>query len=315
MKGLELSEVYFFKVGAPMIEDKFPEYRNRIAAGLVGEGSECYGFDDEISRDHDWGPSFCLWLTKKDHQKIGSVLQEEIDKLPKQFEDIGPRNESQFGHGRIGVLEIGEFYRRFIGLDRAPVSLNEWRRIPEVNLAAVTNGKVYVDPLGDFTSIRDILKGFYPEDVWLKKIAARCMAIAQSGQYNFARCIKRKEYVAAHSAEAKFVEDAISLAFLLNRRYRPFYKWMHRALKDLPVLGEHIYSKMLDLVLLHNGGSVEDLYYGKNTIIEDISQILIGELRRQGLSDSQSDFLLDHGPIVHAKIQDPDIRAMPVWAD
>jgi hypothetical protein len=315
VKGLELSEAYFNQVGAPMIEQKFPEYRNRIAAGLVGEGSESYGFDDEISRDHDWGPSFCLWLTKDDYQQIGSILQEEMDRLPRQFKDIGPRQESQFGHGRAGVLEIGRFYRRFIGIDHAPVSLNEWRRIPEVNLAAATNGKVYVDPLGEFTSIRDILKGFYPEDVRLKKIAARCMAIAQSGQYNFARCVKRKEYVAAHSAEAKFIEDAISLVFLLNRRYRPFYKWMHRALKDLPILGEYVHNRILDLVLLHDDGLGEDLYYRKNAVIEDISQILIEELRRQDLSDSKSDFLLDHGPIIQERIQDPDIRAMPVWAE
>jgi hypothetical protein len=315
VKGLELSEIYFSEVGAPMIGQKFPQYENRIAAGLVGEGSECYGFDDEISRDHDWGPSFCLWLTKDDHQEIGSMLQKEMDALPRRFGDIGPRQESQFGSGRVGVFEIGGFYGRFIGIDHAPVSLNEWRRIPEVNLAAATNGKVFVDPLGEFTSIRDTLKGFYPEDVRLKKIAARCMSVAQSGQYNFVRCIKRKEYVAAHSADAKFVEDAISLVFLLNRRYRPFYKWMHRALKDLPILGKHVHDRLLDLVLAHDGGVGEDLYHRKNATIEDISQILIKELRRQGLSDSQSDFLLDHGPIVQGRIQDPDIGAMPVWAD
>jgi len=315
MKGLELSEAYFNEVGAPMIERRFPEYRGRIAAGLVGEGSECYGFDDEISRDHDWGPSFCLWLTKDDYQQVGSILQEEVDRLPGRFKDIGPRQESQFGPGRVGVHEIGEFYKRFLGIDHAPVGLNEWRRIPEVNLAAATNGKVYVDPLGEFTSVRDTLKGFYPEDVRLKKIASRCMAIAQSGQYNFARCVKRKEYVAAHSAEAKFIEDAISLVFLLNRRYRPFYKWMHRALKDLPLLGEYVHDRMLDLVLLQDGGVGEDLYRRKNAAIEDISQILIEELRRQDLSDSQSDFLLDHGPIIQGKIRDPGIRAIPVWAD
>jgi len=315
MKGLELSEAYFVQAGAQMIEDRFPEYRNRIAAGLVGDGSECFGFDDEISRDHDWGPSFCLWLTEADYQQVGSILREEMDRLPKQFRGIGPRQESQFGNGRVGVLEIGEFYSRFTGIARAPVTLDEWRRIPEVNLAAATNGKVYVDPLGEFTSIRDILRGFYPEDVRLKKIASRCMTLAQSGQYNFVRCVKRKEYVAAHSAEVRFVEGAISLVFLLNRRYQPFYKWMHRALKDLPILGEDIYNRTRDLVSLHNGGSGEDLYYRRNAAIEDISQVLIEELRRQDLSDSQSGFLLDHGPVVQARIQDPDIGAMPAWAE
>ena len=108
MKGLELAEQYFFTVGAPMIREHFPDYEGRIAAGLVGMGSECFGFDDEISRDHDWGPTFCLWLTKRDHEKIGIDLQVAFDDLPRSFAGFGPREESAWGRGRSGAFEIGQ---------------------------------------------------------------------------------------------------------------------------------------------------------------------------------------------------------------
>ena len=47
MKGLQLSEIYYKEVGKPWLDQCFPEYRDRICAGLVGQGSECFGFDDE----------------------------------------------------------------------------------------------------------------------------------------------------------------------------------------------------------------------------------------------------------------------------
>jgi hypothetical protein len=49
--------------------------------------------------------------------------------------------------------------------------------------------------------------------------------------------------------------------------------------------------------------------------MEQISQLIIEEFRKEGLSDSQSDFLLDHGPIIQSKIQDPQIRGIDVWAE
>jgi hypothetical protein len=223
MKGLVLSERYFYELGLPMLAEKYPGYRDRIAAGLVGEGSECFGFDDEISRDHDWGPSFCLWLTREDHEAIGTDLQNDVDKLPRDFNGIEARKSSFWGSGRTGVFEIGEFYRRFLGSDQVPASLKEWRAIPEGNLAVATNGKVFIDPAGKFTEFRERLKEFYPEDIRLNKIASRCMTMAQSGQYNFLRCARRKEYLAAEYAKSQFAADAISMVFLLNRRYRPFY--------------------------------------------------------------------------------------------
>ena len=315
VNGLELSERYYFEVGAPMIAEKFPEYKERVAAGLVGDGSECFGFDDEISRDHDWGPSFCLWLTKQDFKSFGQALGLAVDELPKAFAGISPRTDSVWGGGRTGVFEIGQFYRRFIGFDRIPATLLEWRVIPEGNLAVVTNGKVFTDHLGEFTAFRNKLKEFYPEDVRLKKIASRCMTIAQSGQYNYMRCVRRGEYVAAQWAETKFISDVISLVFLLNKEYRPFYKWMHRAMKSLPLLGDNIHKLMFELVSAYNSDVVGTMYERKSCLMEEICQLIIEELRYEGLSGSPSDFLLDHGPAVQSKIQDPQIKSIDIWAE
>lgn len=141
------------------------------------------------------------------------------------------------------------------------------------------------------------------------------MTVAQAGQYNYPRCIRRREYVAAQWQETKFVSDLISLAFLLNRRYRPFPKWMHRALADLPRLGKTLYELIQRLVTLHERSTGEALYEGKQQLMEEMCQLVIGELQQQGLSDAVSDFLLDHGLIVQKHIQDPQIRASDVWAE
>ena len=62
MNGLELSEKYYRTYGAPMLHDLFPEIEGIVAVGLVGSGSECLGYDDELSRDHDFEPSFTIFL-------------------------------------------------------------------------------------------------------------------------------------------------------------------------------------------------------------------------------------------------------------
>lgn len=315
MKGLELSRLYYEEYGRPMIHQHFPQYKWRIAAGLVGMGSECFGFDDEISQDHDWGPAFCLWLNRQVYEEIGKNLQMELARLPKAFAGVNGRQESNWGSGRTGVFEIGQFYRQFIGFDHVPADLREWRVIPEANLATATNGRIFTDPAGEFIAFRERLEQFYPEDIRLKKIACRCMIMAQSGQYNFMRCVRRGEFVAAQCAEAEFINTAISMVFLLNKKYKPFYKWMHRALQKLPVLGIEIYDLCSDLTTAHAVESGRKVYERKTDLMEAICRHIIGELHRQGLTDSGSDFLLAHGPLVQSRIQDPAIKSMSVWAE
>ena len=64
-----------------MIHEEFPNYEARIAVGLVGEGSECFGYNDAISRDHDFALGFCLWLSEEDYRSIGGMLQKSYEQL------------------------------------------------------------------------------------------------------------------------------------------------------------------------------------------------------------------------------------------
>ena len=132
------------------------------------------------------------------------------------------------------------------------------------------------------------------------------MTLAQFGQYNFQRCLKRKEFFSARYAETKFYADAISMVFLLNKRYTPFFKWMHRALIDLPIMGKWLHEKIQQMI---ETGDYEE----KTDLIEQVAGGIVSQLRIQNLSESDSPFLLDHGPQVQQKIKDDDLRNRNVW--
>ena len=293
---MELSRLYYEKICKPVIAKEAEELTERIAVGLVGEGSECYGYDDEISRDHDFGPSCCFWLTKEDYRIYGGKLREILDSLPKSFMSFPALKMSEWGGGRRGVLNTESFYRKFTGKENGPETLDEWRMIPETNLSIVTNGSVFSDPLGEFTKIRNRLLEYYPEDIRLDKIASRCMKIAQSGQYNLGRCLKRGEFVAARIAEAEFINESIYMIYLLNKKYMPFYKWMHKDMQFLPILGKEVHNLLNNLISIQNSEKPETA--------EKICGLIINELKIQGISENKSDFLLDHGPDIQRKISD-----------
>jgi hypothetical protein len=305
MNGLELSEKFCTLVVAPMISENFPELVPHMAAGLVGEGSECFGYDDELSRDHDWGAAICLWLDAGTLARYGQALHKVFETLPVEFQGFPVRTSGRWSEGRVGVLETGQFYSRFLGLERSPKNHAEWLAIPEAALAAATNGRVFFDHSGVFSRIRNTLLAHYPEDVRLKKLAAACAKMAQSGQYNYPRCLARKETVAATLALSEFIEAACFAVFLLNKRYRPFYKWMHGALPELPLLGETAYRALHLLAAEPSDRAAR---------IEELCAAVAETLLRKDISDATGDFLLDHAVSVQEKIQDDFVRNLHLMA-
>lgn len=157
MNGLALSRSFYETIGKPALEQQFPALMSRMAIGLAGEGSECLGFDDELSRDHDWGPAFCIWLEKEDYMQYGAQVQAVYDALPVEQTGYPARPYSPTSAGRVGCLCIQDWYRRYTGLEEGPVTLAQWRQIPEAFLATATNGAVFYDPLGHFSAVRERL--------------------------------------------------------------------------------------------------------------------------------------------------------------
>ncbi|MBD5396121.1 MAG: DUF4125 family protein [Lachnospiraceae bacterium] len=284
--GLELCEAFYREFGIPMIRSKFSAYESAIAVGLVGEGSDCFGFDDEVSRDHDFGPGFCMWLTDQTYDEIGEELQKAYDELPHTYMGI-TRFTTAKAQKRVGVFRISDFYEGLIGLTDVPTTQSQWLFLEDYRLAAATNGKVFKDDLGEFTRIRKGILSYYPEEVRLKKIAREAALMAQSGQYNYSRMLGRGETVTAQIALGEFLKHTMAMVYLLNRKYAPFYKWMHKGLYSLPILKD-----IRDVL-----SALVEMPAGDERIpqtIELIVAMIIAEMKKQGLTSGEDNYLDHH---------------------
>lgn len=224
--GIILSKKYYESYGVPMIATKFPEYEDKIAVGLVGEGSDCFGFDDEISSDHDYGPSFCMWLSDEIYDKIGDKLQKAYDELPDTFEGY-TRTTTLMGANRRGVMRISDFYNKFIGT--TVYDEIDFANIEDYALATCTNGVIFRDDEGLFTQIRsDILRG-YRQSVRYLKIASSAALFSQYAQYNYVRMLKRHDETTAFMMLSDGIKHALKLWHYMNNIYPPHDKWLMKS--------------------------------------------------------------------------------------
>lgn len=403
VSGLKLARAFWTQMGKPMIAAKYPQYAGCIAAGLVGHGSECYGFDDAYSQDHDFGPRFCLWLTDEDYAAIGEQLEADYEALPRKFSvdaqgrvtfeaharsdasgtfpsagagstvipdatnaptpgtatddtataesgaassdvaeamttpidaplsPVTPR--AQGANRRDGVFRIGDFFESITGYRTAPAQTapHEWLMLQESTLAAATNGEVFADPTGQFSKTRQGFKDM-PDDVRLALISKRLGMIAQAGQYNLPRSLKRGDGAAAWLSIHEFVQATASLVFLVNVPmvvgYMPYYKWQFAALRKLsgsmfallPNVGEQLETVMrLSSAACYGGAGFGEGGKGAapaiekiNDVVEQIAADIVKELKREHLTTSGETFLEWQRPYVedHIASDDPVLKSL-----
>ena len=307
MTGLELCRRYYEEYGQPMIAEKFPDYESCIAVGLAGKGSDCFGFDDVLSRDHDFGPRFVLWVTKEVYNQIGKELQAAYENLPTSFMGID-RIETFHGKDRCGVMIIEEFYKNVLGINPVGIfaqpeenhasgkekmdAIKSWLAVQDYALAAAVNGEVFHDDEGIFTKYREILQAYYPKAVWYRKIAQTCGLFSQSGQYNLPRMRRRGQFVSAELAKVECMKHAMKLYYLLNRTYAPHDKWLFKGLPENPLMtvGHTNVTELIEKISLLPADRAHEQEL--TTAIESLAVIFANELEKQDII-GQCDLYLD----------------------
>ena len=309
MNGLELARAFYTQYGEAMLREQFPHLADKIAVGLCGSGSECFGFDDDVSRDHDFEPGFCLFLPDESviDRRDAFQLERAYAKLPKAFGGLQRSLVQPVGGSRHGVLRTAEFFSEKAGTADGVLTTEQWFRTPEYALAEAVNGEIFCDPYGEVTAIRQRLSDM-PRDVRLKKLAGHLLLMAQSGQYNYARCLAHGEKAAAQLAANAFVQSAMAVVFLLNGRYMPFYKWSFRAMRSLPELSE-LADTMECLLTTDNDEPMDSV---KQELIEDTASAVIDVLQARALTEAVCTDLEKHAYSVNDRIEDASVRNLHI---
>lgn len=234
----DISRRFFLEHLLPVLHRELPAETAETAFGLFGYGSEAYGMDDEVSRDHHWGLRIDALLPEALFEKAGRAMVERVSAaLPSSYEGIPLREGHVSGTG-LAPDSLEGFLRRTIGLPRAPETAEEWLSIPEEDILHVTNGEVWHDPSGRFSAVRRRFAGYYPDAVWKRRIAHWCRYFSGMGSYALKRAILRGNEFYAATAFGKAIRWGVQLAFLLDRTYFPYDKWLMAYFARLPRLAE-----------------------------------------------------------------------------
>ncbi len=311
MNGLELSERFYTDCVKPMLSEQFLDILPYLAVGLFGSGSECFGFDDGVSTDHDFEPGVCILLPDESvvDRQTAFRLERAYYKLPKEFLGFHRSAIAPVGGARHGVLRTAEVFQDKVGSPDGVLTVQQWLTVPEHALAEATNGRLFFDGYGEVTRIREGLAR-YPEDVRRKKLAGHLLLMAQAGQYNYRRCLAHGETGAAQLAVHEFVQHTMAAAFLLNNVYEPYYKWSFRAMRALPKLS--LLAETAEYLL--STDNEPSLAESKYDMIEDTAADVIDELQAQGLTKAICGDLEKHAYSVNDSIADGDIRNLHILA-
>jgi len=308
MKGLELSARFYEEYGVPMLAE-FPAVAPLVAVALAGSGSECFGYDDDLSQDHDFEPGFCVFLPDENtvDRRTAFLLERAYAKLPREFMGFKRTPLSPVGGNRHGVIRLPDFLQEKTGRTDGALTADEWFSVPEQSLAEVTNGCVFRDDSNLFGAVRRRL-AYLPSDVRKKKLAGHLLTMGQAGQYNLPRLIQRGDTAAAQLAVYEFVKSALHTLFLLNGAYLPYYKWQFRALRDLPHLSD-LAAPLERLLCTDNRGENATV---KAEIIEEITAAVIGALQERALTNYSGTTLEGHAYAVNDTVEDANLRNLHV---
>ncbi len=244
LSGIELSRRFYGELVRPWLIGAFPDLRH--AAALVGAGSELLGFDDAMSRDHDWGPRIQIFVSESDFaDHARAIVARFADVAPRTFlgaptgfqeprhpspDGVGAASDSRHG---LEVWTLETWLHRQLALELAGALDNlAWLGLAEQRLLGLTAGDVFRDDDGRLTVMRTRLAAF-PRDVRLYKLACQWRRIAEEQAF-VGRAGSSGDDLGSRVIAARLARDVMRMAFLIEGHYAPYPKWFGKAFAALP---------------------------------------------------------------------------------
>jgi hypothetical protein len=233
--GVELARRYCTDLVGPMIAERFP--RLPFAVGRVGSGSDVLGFDDDTSRDHDWGLRLSVFVPADAVDEVDRELERQ---LPETYEGLPTRfaftGETERRH-HVDVTAVSDFLDARLGFDpRADPSVEHWLSLTGQAALEVTAGPVFVDTDGALTDARDALT-WYPDDIWRHILACDWIRLAQELPL-MSRAADVGDDAGSRIIAARLTWITMHLAFMLERRWPPYAKWFGTSFARLAHAGD-----------------------------------------------------------------------------
>jgi hypothetical protein len=223
MTGLELSRRFFHDVVQPLLARHAPSAR--YTAGRLGARSDAFGLDDEVSRDHGWGPG-CTVLFETRDPVLDTALRDEMPAAFAGYPTAYPPITNP-----VEVWTAAKFIEYHIGAptpDR--LTAIDWLAVDEQKLAELCAGELFRDDLG-VARVREQV-AFYPDDVRLQLIAAEWTRIGDEHAFP-GRAGSRGDDLGSTIVLARLVERAMRICHYLARRYPLYGKWFGTGFRQL----------------------------------------------------------------------------------
>ncbi len=314
---IALSREFFFDIVKPILERRFPEETPQAAIGVFGYGSEALGLDDQYSSDHHFGLRIDMVLPDQICQaKCQEIVRVVSEYLPPAYRGHSLREGHVSGAG-LAPESLQHYLRRTIGMDHIPQSYQDWLTIPDEEVIHITNGEVWYDPTGRFTAIREAFANHYPEPVRLRRIAHWCRYFSGMGSYALKRAILRDNEYYAATAFGKAIRWGVQLAFMLDRQYFPYDKWIMAFFERLPRLAEPL------LPVVNEAVSLSTPWERKLALLNEMADILDGTMVADGIIEPHPKFtgsassgyrLLEHAYAeIIQKLPEEIKTIVPVW--
>lgn len=292
--GLDISIDFINDVVLPLLNDGLGDDVTKVAVAVIGSGSDVLGLDDDISRDHHWGPRANVMYLRKDAADVTPKIDAALAQCPKEYRQYAVTVDISHISGLCSSELESYLHDLMGGQPIPPKSAEDWLNLCEVDLFHATGGTVVYDGPGVLTDLRQKLD-YYPDIIWKKRIADWCMYLSgRDSPYNFHRVSKRGDEITGRIYMAMYTKRAMEFCFILNRRYAPYTKWLNKMMRSLPKYGDRVASLLDQLISLSEARAkvmkqIEINYYFADVLAE---LGLTGTPKRMPFDESLTDLAL-----------------------